>query len=128
MIKLRIIKNILTSYGIALALLFILSFLYSFLIKWKIMPSSIDSVHFVTIIIGSIFSLTLGLIGGIKSQNKGLWTGIFYALITIMLILILSHFDILYLNSKSYIKIIIFSLVTVVGALIGRKTHSEKNH
>ena len=88
------------------------------------MPSSIDSVHFVTIIIGSIFSLTLGLIGGVKSQNKGLWTGIFYALITIILILILSHFDIIYLNSKSYIKIIIFSLVTVVGALIGRKTHS----
>lgn len=92
------------------------------------MPSDIDSVHFVTIIIGSIFSLTLGLIGGAKSQNKGVLVGIFYALITIMIILILSHFDILYLNNKSYIKIIVFSLVTVLGALIGHKTHGEKNN
>lgn len=113
------IKNKLIVYGLFIVILSIICLVYSILLYFKKFDFIINNNHLITLLIGIISFIFLGLLSGIAASKNGLLEGFISGLIIILLTLIINIFLKNPFELKTLLKIFIYLISSSLGGIIG---------
>ncbi len=112
------LKKIVRAYLISTIILFLLTLSYSIFLYFSQNDKFLDII---TLIIGAIFFLILGILG-IKAFNKKIiLVGACYFVITYSIFILIFFLSKGNFTSKIYLKGVIYLISTIIGCFIGKK-------
>ncbi len=123
----KFIKNIILGLAVFITTITILSIVYTILINMHIVSNDIDNVKKYALGIGTIGFFFLGLTGGLNSNQKAIFIGLIYGCIALIIMYIMSFFNIVSFNITNYVKIIIYLSSCILGAVLSKNKKSSQN-
>ena len=113
------LKKQLIIYGTFMIILSIIAVIYTLLLYYQKIDTSIRSYNIITFIIGVISFFILGIISGIVANKNGLLEGLIAALMIILITLIINLFLKINFHHNNFVKMGSYLLSSCLGGVIG---------